>query len=129
MNIYVISDIIIVIGVIWAVSGFFQYMQIIKMNNVLHRLGNEAPRVFRGTNGKFLALRLYILAAASAEGKIVDASYIHTSFLLKPAREVRAEQLIGQYIPEIEAEHFQQDQKIYKAVCSLKEDFRMRHSL
>ena len=72
------------------------------MNNILHRLGAKAPRVFRGINGKFFALQMYVLAASDAEGKILDASYLYTSILLKPSREVKADQLIGQYIPTID---------------------------
>ena len=72
ISIYTISNIIIVVGVIWAITGFFQYLQVVKMNNILHRLGAKAPRVFRGINGKFFALQMYVLAASDAEGKILD---------------------------------------------------------
>ena len=129
ISIYTISNIIIVVGVIWAITGFFQYLQVVKMNNILHRLGAKAPRVFRGINGKFIALRMYVLAASDAEGKILDASYLYTSILLKPSREVKADQLIGQYIPTIDVTKLQQDKKVYRAVCNLQEDYRKRCNL
>ena len=100
-----------------------------KMNNILHRLGAKAPRVFRGINGKFFALQMYVLAASDAEGKILDASYLYTSILLKPSREVKADQLIGQYIPTIDVTKLQQDKKVYRAVCNLQEDYRKRCNL
>ena len=129
ISIYTISNIIIVVGVIWAITGFFQYLQVVKMNNILHRLGAKAPRVFRGINGKFFALQMYVLAASDAEGKILDASYLYTSILLKPSREVKADQLIGQYIPTIDVTKLQQDKKGYRAVCNLQEDYRKRCNL
>ena len=129
ISIYTISNIIIVVGVIWAITGFFQYLQVVKMNNILHRLGAKAPRVFRGINGKFFALQMYVLAASDAEGKILDASYLYTSILLKPSREVKADQLIGQYIPTIDVTKLQQDKKVYRAVCNLQEDYRKRCNL
>ena len=129
ISIYTISNIIIVVGVIWAISGFFQYLQVVKMNNILYRLGTKAPRVFRGINGKFFALRMYVLAASDAEGKILDASYLYTSILLKPSKEIKADQLIGQYIPTIDVTKLQQDKKVYRAVCNLQEDYRKRCNL
>ena len=129
ISIYTISNIIIVVGVIWAITGFFQYPQVVKMNNILHRLGAKAPRVFRGINGKFFALQMYVLAASDAEGKILDASYLYTSMLLKPSREVKADQLLGQDIPTIDVTKLQQDKKVYRAVCNLQEDYRKRCNL
>lgn len=129
MTIYTISNIIIIVGVVWAITGFFQYLQVVKMNNILHRLGDEAPRVFRGTNGKFFALRLYVLAASDADGKILDASYLYTSLLIKPSKEVRADELIGQYIPSIQTSQLEQNKTVYRAVCNLQEDFRKRREL
>ena len=63
------------------------------------------------------------------EGKILDASYLYTSILLKPSREVKADQLIGQYIPTIDVTKLQQDKKVYRAVCNLQEDYRKRCNL
>lgn len=129
MTIYTISNIIIIVGVVWAITGFFQYLQVVKMNNILHRLGDKAPRVFRGTNGKFFALRLYVLAASDADGKILDASYLYTSLLIKPSKEVRADELIGQYIPSIQTSQLEENKTVYRAVCNLQEDFRKRREL
>lgn len=129
MTIYTISNIIIIVGVVWAITGFFQYLQVVKMNNILHRLGDKAPRVFRGTNGKFFALRLYVLAASDADGKILDASYLYTSLLIKPSKEVRADELIGQYIPKIQTSQLEENKTVYRAVCNLQEDFRKRREL
>ena len=68
MSTTTLSNLLIIVGVLWIIGGYFSYMQTIKTNRILHELGPLADRLYRGKNAGFMRTRRIIFAAASNDG-------------------------------------------------------------
>lgn len=86
MSVTTLSNLLIIIGILWIIGGYFSYMQTIKTNRILHELSPLAERLYRGRNAGFMRTRRIIFAATANNGKVVAARVLHTAIIFKPAK-------------------------------------------
>lgn len=124
----IVGDIIIVIGVIWIISGLFTYMQTVKTNNMINEIGQFAPRLYSGKNAGFMRTRRIIFAACANNGDIKEARVIHVAILLKPAKILDLPDLKGINVFRDGVEKTGlTDKLLQKAYNNLREDAKRRN--
>lgn len=122
MTIRFISNCLIIIGIIWCISGYFTYMQTIKINNIIHELSPLSPRLYSGKNAGFMRTRRIIFVAANDNGTIVEARVLSTAFIFKPARIGTLDMLKGKNIFKLDPASYGFKPVLEKALANTVQD-------
>lgn len=128
MTTTLLSNILIIIGVIWIIAGYFTYMQTIKLNKVVHELGEKADRLYSGKNAGFPRTRRIAFAADTNSGTIVDARILKAAFIFKPAKVVPFPELIGKNLNKLDPSAMGLDPLMEKTMYNVLKDFHARNS-
>lgn len=127
MSATTLSNLLIAIGIIWIISGYFTYMQTIKANKVMHELGPLAERLYSGKNAGFMRTRRIVFAAATNSGRIVEARVLHTAFIFKPAKVYSFSQLKGKNVFQLDPASMGLEPVMEKAVRNMIKDAENRN--
>lgn len=122
MSTTTLSNILIIIGIIWIIAGYFTYMQTIKINRIMHELSPVAERLYSAKNAGFMRTRCIIFAAASNSGIIKEARILHTAFIIRPARVESFDLIKGQNIFNLNPGSFNVSETTKKALRNLVMD-------
>ena len=127
MSTTTLSNLLIIVGVLWIIGGYFSYMQTIKTNRILHELGPLADRLYRGKNAGFMRTRRIIFAAASNDGEIVEARVLYTAVIVKPAKIGTFDALKGKNIFRLDPSSMGLEPVMEKALRNLIQDAKNRN--
>lgn len=123
-----LSNILIVIGVIWIIAGYFTYMQTVKLNKTVNELGDKAPRLYSGKNAGFPRTRRIAFAAATESGTVKDARILKAAFIFKPAKVVSFDELIGKNLANLDPSSLKLEPVMEKTLYNLLKDYKNRNS-
>lgn len=127
MTVTTISNLLIAVGIIWCIAGYFTYMQTVKVNMIMHELGPLAERLYSGKNAGFMRTRRIVFAAATDSGRIVEARVLHAAFILKPAKVCSFDKLKGKNVFKMDPSSMNLEPVMEKALYSLIQDARVRN--
>lgn len=127
MTVRFISNLLIVVGIIWCISGYFTYMQTVKANNIMHELSPLAPRLYSGKNSGFMRTRRIIFAACTDSGTVVAARALSTAFIFKPAKILPFDELKGKNIFKINPASMNLSPAMEKALNNVIKDAHNRN--
>ena len=127
MSTTTLSNLLIIVGVLWIIGGYFSYMQTIKTNRILHELGPLADRLYRGKNAGFMRTRRIIFAAASNDGESVEARVLYTAVIFKPAKIGTFDALKGKNIFRLDPSSMGLEPVMEKALRNLIQDAKNRN--
>lgn len=128
MTTTVLSNILIIIGVVWIIAGYFSYMQTVKLNKVAHELGEKADRLYSGKNAGIPRTRRIAFAAATNSGTITDARILKAAFIFKPAKLVPFPELIGKNLNKLEPSDMGLEPLMEKTMYNVLKDFKARNA-
>ena len=126
MSVNTVSNLLIIIGIIWVIAGYFTYMQTVKINRLMQELSPLAERLYTGKNAGFLLTRYIIFAAVSGDGRIIESRLLRTAFIFRPARSESFDIIHGQNIFTLDPETFDISPSVKKALFSLVKDAKKR---
>lgn len=127
MSINTVSNLLIIIGIIWIIAGYFTYMQTVRVNRIMQELSPLAERLYTGSNARFLLTRYIIFAAVSDNGRIIEARLLRTAFIFRPARAEAFDIILGRNIFTLDPETFDISPSVKKALFSLIKDAKKRN--
>lgn len=127
MSTTTLSNLLIAVGVLWIISGYFTYMQTIKANKVMHELAPVAERLYTGKNAGFMRTRRIVFAAATNSGRIVEARVLHTAFIFKPAKVYPLNELKGKNVFQLNPASMGLEPVMEKALRNLIRDAKNRN--
>lgn len=127
MSVNTVSNLLIIIGIIWVVAGYFTYMQTVKINRLMQELSPLAERLYTGKNARFLLTRYIIFAAVSDDGRIIESRLLRTAFIFRPARSESFDIIHGRNIFTLDPETFDISPSVKKALFSLVKDAKKRN--
>lgn len=127
MSVTTLSNLLIAIGILWCVAGYFTYMQTVKINMIMNDLGPMAARLYSGKNAGFMRTRRIVFAAATDSGRIVEARVLHAAIIFKPAKVYPFDMLKGKNVFKMDPASMELDPVMEKAVRSLVWDARQRN--
>ena len=127
MSINTVSNLLIIIGIIWVIAGYFTYMQTVKINRLMQELSPLAERLYTGKNAGFLLTRHIIFAAVSNDGRIIESRLLRTAFIFRPARSESFDIILGRNIFTLDPETFDISPSVKKALFSLIKDAKKRN--
>ena len=122
MSVNTVSNLLIIIGIIWVIAGYFTYMQTVKINRLMQELSPLAERLYTGKNARFLLTRYIIFAAVSDDGRIIESRLLRTAFIFRPARSESFDIIHGRNIFTLDPETFDISPSVKKALFSLVKD-------
>lgn len=126
MSITTLSNLLIIVGILWIIGGYFSYMQTMKTNQILHELSPLAERLYQGKNAGFMRTRRIIFAAVSDDGNVAQARVLHTAFFLKPAKVSPFDELRGKNLFELNPSSMNLEPVMERALKSLIEDAKIK---
>lgn len=126
MSVNTVSNLLIIIGIIWVIAGYFTYMQTVKINRLMQELSPLAERLYTGKNARFLLTRYIIFAAVSDDGRIIESRLLRTAFIFRPARSESFDIIHGRNIFTLDPETFDISPSVKKALFSLVKDAKKR---
>lgn len=127
MSTTTLSNLLIIIGVIWIISGYFTYMQTVNANKVMHELGAMAERLYSGKNAGFMRTRRIVFAAADNKGNIVEARVLKTAFIFKPAKISAFNEIKGKNVFRLDPSSLGLEPVMEKALTNLIKDAHNRN--
>lgn len=128
MSVTTLSNLLIAVGILWCIAGYFTYMQTVKANMITHELGPLAERLYCGKNAGFMRTRRIVFAAATNSGTIVDARVLHAAVIFKPAKVCPFNELKGKNIFRLDPASMNLEPVMEKAVQNLIRDAKLRRS-
>lgn len=127
MSVNTVSNLLIIIGIIWVIAGYFTYMQTVKINRLMQELSPLAERLYTGKNARFFLTRYIIFAAVSDDGRIIESRLLRTAFIFRPARSESFDIIHGWNIFTLDPETFDISPSVKKALFSLVKDAKKRN--
>lgn len=127
MSTTTLSNLLIMIGILWIIAGYFSYMQTIKANKIMHELDPLAERLYSGRNAGFMRTRRIVFAAATNSGIIIDAHILCAAFIFKPAKILPFDELKGKNVFHLDPAAMGLEPVVQKALDSLIEDAKRRN--
>lgn len=127
MSVNTVSNLLIIIGIICVIAGYFTYMQTVKINRLMQELSPLAERLYTGKNAGFLLTRYIIFAAVSDDGRIIESRLLRTAFIFRPARSESFDIIHGRNIFTLDPETFDISPSVKKALFSLVKDAKKRN--
>lgn len=127
MSVTTLSNLLIAVGILWCISGYFTYMQTVKVNMIMHELGPLASRLYSGKNAGFMRTRRVVFAAATDSGQIVEARVLHAAIIFKPAKVYPCDVLKGKNVFKMDPASMGLEPVMEKAVHNLIRDARQRN--
>lgn len=118
---------LIAIGILWVIAGYFTYMQTIKANKIMHELAPLAERLYTGKNAGFMRTRRIVFAAVTNQGTVVEARILCTSFIFKPAKILPFDELKGKNVFRMNPSSMGLEPVMAKALINLKKDAERRN--
>lgn len=128
MSITTLSNLLIAIGILWCIAGYFTYMQTVKANMITQELGPLAERLYSGKNAGFMRTRRIIFAAATNSGTIVEARVLHAAVIFKPAKVYPCNELKGKNIFHLDPASMNLEPVMEKALRNLIQDAKLRNN-
>lgn len=126
MTAITLSNVLICIGLLWIIAGYFTYMQTIKMNKVVNMLGKKAEHLYSGKNAGFMRTRRISFVAATASGMVVDARTIKTAFIFKPAKVVPFDEIVGKNLNKLSPSALGLEPVMEQTTANILKDFKNR---
>lgn len=127
MSVTTLSNLLITIGILWCIAGYFTYMQTIKINMIMNELEPMAERLYSGKNAGFMRTRRIVFAAATNSGRIVEARVLHAAIIFKPAKVYPLDVLKGKNVFKMDPASMELEPVMEKAVNNLIRDARQRN--
>lgn len=126
MTITTISNLLIIIGIVWIIAGYFTYMQTVKTNRIMQELSPMAERLYTGKNSGFMRTRRIIFAAVTSGGTIVEARIMRTAFIFIPAKAANFDIIKNKNIFRLDPSSFDITPTEKKALINLVKDAQKR---
>jgi hypothetical protein len=127
MSVITFSNLLIIIGIVWIISGYFTYMQTVKINRIMTELGKKAERLYSGKNAGFPLTRCVIFAATTGSGTIVEARLLRTAFIFRRAKDEPYDIIHRYNVFNLRPQSFNVSTSEQKALANLIKDARKRN--